>query len=338
MTVLVTGAGGGVGRALCARLRQEGFEVRGLDRQIVRLPAGVDLWVGDVCDPVFIEQALKGVEAVFHCAGVVRFSRADLAEQLRVHEDGARILAEAMRRVGAGRLVYMSSVGSLGPRETPTLLDETADVREGPVRTGYGVTKRHGEIIIEEAAKQGLDAVLVLPSGIFGHLFHPLQRRTLVMPLLAGALPRLFSGGFNCVSMEDVVEGCLRAWRQGRSGQRYILGGENLLFRELAEAITQPAGVRPPARTWSTRQAWGLERLIGLWEHGASRLRVDTDASVDAFRSNQLYLFTTHEKAARDFGYRPGPVRPVIAEAVSQLLKEDTAGRWLARLGQLRTG
>jgi dihydroflavonol-4-reductase len=323
MKVLVTGATGYLGSALCARLRGEGHDVRALVHPADDTPAhrdalaGCELVTGDVCDRDALARAIDGTGAIFHCAGVVSVWPGDADRQRAVHVEGAQVLAEEAARRCAGRLVYVSSIGSLGYRATPEILDESATVFDGPLQTPYGVTKRMGELDVLRAP--GLDAVVVLPASVFDVDLHPMIRTSLVEPLLRRRMPRVFAGGFNCVRRQDVVAGILLAWEKGAAGERYILGGENLTFAELAGEIAAAAGVAPPKRTWAGGQALVARGLVWALERASVALERPIQASQQSFLANQLFVFTTHEKATRGLGYAPGPVRPVIAEAVRRL-------------------
>ena len=323
MKVLVTGAAGYLGSALCTRLRSEGHDVRALLYQQGNQPersdalAGCERVTGDVCDRDSLARAIDGTDAVFHCAGVVSFWPGDAARQRAVHVEGAQILAEEVARRCKGRLVYVSSIGSLGYRAAPELMDESATIFDGPLQTTYGVTKRMGEI--EVLRTPGLDVVIVLPASIFDVDLHPVHRDGLVEPLLRRRLPRLFAGGFNCARRQDMVEGILLAWKKGTAGERYILGGENLTFAEVAGEIAAAAGVEPPKRIWANGEARVARGLMWAVERASVALDKPIYASNQAFLANQLFVFTNHDKAARSLGYAPGPVRPVIAEAVRRL-------------------
>ena len=314
MRVLVTGGTGFLGSHLCVRLVEEGYQVTVLRRPTSDLGSlsrlGVRSAIGDVTDADSVTRAVEGQRFVIHAAALV--GSAPAAVHAVVNETGTRNVAAACRRRGVERLVHVSSVAAIGiPDDRREPADEgfTFNLDGSPL--GYHLSKRRAEQAISSAAAEGLDAVIVNPSSIkgpHGRSFRGNEipnavRRRLVVPC--------FSGGTNIVHVGDVVDGVLGALRRGRSGERYILGGENLTWRQLARTAADLIGVRRlfvtvPAILTGAAALSGraMERLTG------HRPRITDDVHFCASR----FLFYDSRKAVKELGFRPRPYAQIVRE------------------------
>ncbi len=273
MKVLVTGATGFIGSHLCSALALAGHAVRALHRPASNLlllqDTPVERVVGDVTDPPSLEVAMTGVEALFHCAGIVSGWR-DARRMTASHVAGTRNVLRAALKCGVDRMVHTSSVAALGvperePKsagETIPLMHEAHRWNSEPKLWPYGYAKHRAELEVAEALRAGLEVVIVNPSAVFGAGDLNLIAGRLIWLMARGRIiPINPPGGLNAVHIGDVTAGHLAALEKGRSGERYILGGENLTHVRLIALTAEVAGRSPPTRT---APAWLLRRLAGL--------------------------------------------------------------------------
>lgn len=258
MKVLVTGSTGFIGAQLCRALVERGHEVRAFHRSASPLYLLRDLPVehvtGDLTRQDTLLEALQGMEVVFHCAGFTNARRKHLGRFYAVTIEGTRSLLQAARLAGVSRVVYTSSAAALGipfdkpfsHPSPPILLDENHpwNYRFDYFPAGYA--KHSAEREVQRAVAQGLDTVIVNPTMVMGAGDFHRQSSSIVVLVARQQLPALVEGGINVVHINDVVAGHLAAMENGKTGERYILGGENLTYDQLVQDIARIAKVDPP--------------------------------------------------------------------------------------------
>lgn len=276
MIVLVTGASGFIGSALCRGLADQGHHVRAFHRSTSSLTAlgtlPIEHWVGDILDPASLDPPMRDAEVVFHTAAEMGAWRDPQANH-RSHVTGTRNVLQAARRAGVRRFVHTSSVASLGVPDRAAdgrwqIIDEHHKWNLLPDRWPYGYAKHEAEEEVVRAVEQGLDAVIVNPSVVAGP-GDVYRSKTGILPLLAGGawIPAVV-GGLNAVHIDDVVAGHLAAASHGRAGERYILGGENLTIARFLQTSYDVVGRKPtrlvlPAAL--VRAGSGMARLLEAW-------------------------------------------------------------------------
>lgn len=249
-TVLVTGATGFLGSALCRSLLALGHPVRALHRPTSALTLleglPVTRFVGDVLQPETLPPALEGAEWVFHAAAEAAHWRRPTA-LIRTAVDGTRNVLEAAHRAGVGRAVLTSSLAAMGVPRRGELLDEGSEFNLTPSRFPYGYAKRQSEIEALWVGAGGLPVVIVNPSAILGPGDLHRIGGSLITEMARGWAQVWTDGGANYVHIDDVVRGHLAAMQRGSPGERYILGGENLTHRQAFDTLAEIIG-RPPPR------------------------------------------------------------------------------------------
>lgn len=249
MKILVTGSTGFIGSNLCRALLEHGHTVRAFHRQASSLRAleglDIDHAVGDLTQPETIVAALEGIEAIFHVAAQMNGNQA--GKQYAVTVEGTRAVVQAALKAGVRRLVHTSSVAALGVPETdqPTLLNENHTWNFPPQRYPYGYAKYLAELEVQKAAALGLDAVIVNPSLVFGPGDVYRQSRSPIVMVARRKLTFAVEGGINIVHVDDVINGHIAALERGQSGQRYILGGENMTILTMLQTAARAAGIPP---------------------------------------------------------------------------------------------
>lgn len=318
MNVLVTGSTGFIGGQLCRALCERGHSVRAFHRPTSRTGALAGLPVehalGDLTQPETLSAAMQGIEVVFHAAALLSGQESS-GRMYAVTVEGTRAVLDAALRAGVRRLVHTSSVAALGVPDFASRaslpIDENHSWNYRPERWPYGFAKHLAEMEVQKAVAQGLDAVIVNPSVVFGARDVYRQSSSIIMQVARRRLPALTEGGLNAVHADDVIEGHLAALERGVTGERYILGGENMTHVNLVRRIAKIVGAPAP--------------LLVL-PAGAARMLVGPLRLLQAFfqapvPSNTLYLagyrfyYDTH-KALVELGInQPRPVDDAIREA-----------------------
>jgi dihydroflavonol-4-reductase len=316
---LVTGATGFVGSAVARALLARGHPVRVLARPNSdrRNLAGlaVEIAEGAMEDPRSLARAVAGCRYVYHVAADYRIWVPDPAPMFRANVDGTRDLLTAALEAGAERVVYTSSVATLGlvaggsaDEETPSRLDDMI----GPYKRSKFAAE---EVARELARERGLPVVIVNPSTPVGPGdIKPTPTGRLIVEAARGQMPAFVDTGLNIVHVDDVAEGHLAAAEKGRIGERYILGGENLALAEILAGVAQAVGRRPP---W-LRVPHSVLFPVAIGAELAARVTGrDPFVTLDGVRMSRKKMYFSSEKASRELGYAPRPAREAIADAVS---------------------
>jgi dihydroflavonol-4-reductase len=315
---LVTGATGFVGSAVARALLARGRRVRVLARpNSDRRNLGglaVEIAEGAMEDPRSLARAVAGCRYVYHVAADYRIWVPDPAPMFRANVDGTRDLLTAALEAGAERVVYTSSVATLGlvpggsaTEETPSSVDDMI----GP----YKRSKFAAEQVARGIARErGLPVVIVNPSTPVGPGdIKPTPTGRLIVEAARGQMPAFVDTGLNIVHVDDVAEGHLSAAENGRIGERYILGGENMALAEILAEVAQAVGRRPP---WLRVPHSVLFPVAIGAELAARATGRDPFVTLDGVRMSRKKMYFSSEKASRELGYRPRPAREAIADAV----------------------
>lgn len=323
---LVTGATGFLGRTVVSELLSRGAAVRALvlpgDQLAGVLPESVERTEGDLCSASALENFFAGTDestCVIHTAGIVTVASHPDASLYRVNVDGTRAVLRECTARGVGKLVYVSSVHALPEKPKGMTITETDAVSSEFVSGAYAKSKAEATALVFAAAKGGLNASVVFPSGIIGPGDIAGGSMTAMFrSFLAGRLPLAVCGGYDFVDVRDVARGIADCAENGQSGCGYILSGHYATIRDMLEALKTAAGVHRavaylPLR-FARRAAAVFERFARL---GKKKLFF-TPYSVDVLSSNALF---SHGAASRTFGYAPRPLLTTL---------RDTA-QWLCR-------
>jgi dihydroflavonol-4-reductase len=269
--------------------------------------------MGDLRDPVSLERAVAGCAVVYHVAADYRLWAKDPSELYRSNVEGTRNLLTAARDAGVERVVYTSTVGCIGvPDDRPG--DETTAVSLEDMAGAYKRSKYQAEQVALEFARAGLPVVVVNPTAPIGdHDFKPTPTGKIVVDYLKGALPAFVDTGLNLVDVEDTAEGHLLACERGKSGERYILGCENLTLQQILTRLASISGGRTPR--W--RIPYTVAYAAGLASTGWANLTgQEPRAPIDAVKMARKKMFVSLDKAKRDLGFNPQPVDGALKRAV----------------------
>lgn len=254
--VLVTGGTGFVGSVLTRQLVAEGADVRIFRRDTSSLDLlgeaadAVEHAVGDVTHARSVHDAMTDVDRVYHVAAKVSFDPREQEALRRVNADGTANVINAALEAGIDRLVHTSSIAALGRPPVPNAaIDETTAWEGGAHRSAYARSKRRAELEVHRGIAEGLNAVIVNPSLIFGVEGGETSTRRIVNLVRSGWLLGVPTGGTNVVDVKDVAAGHRAAMNAGESGRRYILGGDNRSWKSIATTLATAFGVDPPRYT-----------------------------------------------------------------------------------------
>ena len=329
MTTLITGATGFVGSAVARTFAKRGHALRLLARPSSdrRLLEGVDAEIvtGDLTDPASLARAAKGCQYVVHVAADYRIWVPDPNDMLRANIDGALAMIRAAADAGAERIVHCSSVAAIGLVGDGSLSDETTPARESDFVGVYKRSKFLAErAVLDLAAKESLPVVVVNPAAPVGPRdIKPTPTGKMVLDCAAGRVPAYIDTGLNIVHVDDVAEGHALALERGRIGENYILGGENLLLKDVLALISDVAGRSPPrirlpeAVVWPI--AWIMEKTAGV-------TGIPPVMTTDHLKMARKKMFYSSAKAQRELGFTARPAREAVIDALA----------WFRSMGMLK--
>lgn len=320
MTTLVTGATGFVGSAVLRRLVAAGHECRvlvrkGSDRRNLE---GVEAQAitGDLTDEASVRAAAQGCRFVFHVGAAYHLWHPRPSTIYAANVEGTRHVLSAATEAGVERVVYTSSVATLGLHPDGTPADEETPTGLGQMIGHYKRSKYLAEQEARRAAREGLDVVIVHPSAPVGPRdLRPTPTGRMVLDAAAGRMPAYVDTGLNVVHVDDVAEGHLLALQRGRSGEGYVLGGENMSLREILTLLAEITGRRPPRWRLSPGPLLPLAWIAQGWARlsGGAEPRL----TVDGLRLARKRMYFSSQKARRELGYDPRPPRQALEDAVA---------------------
>lgn len=322
--VIVTGANGFLGSWLVRRLLKDGHQVFSLVRKTSDLSelegVNTEYRYGDVTDLHSLLSAFEGIDTVFHLAGLIAYKKSERAKMEKINVQGTANVIEACRASHVRKLVHLSSVVAVGAGFNPDqVLNENSEYNVHHLNLGYFETKFEAEkLVIQACQKKIVDAVILNPSTIYGPGDAKKGSRKTQLKVAQGKFKYYTSGGVNVVSVEDVVEGVLSAWKKGKTGERYILAGENLLIKDLFRIIAEKAGVEPPQKPLP---AVALH-AIGLAGDLLGVFGIASPISRENAWTATLFHWFDSSKAQRELDFKPRPAEIAISQSV-QWIKEN---------------
>jgi dihydroflavonol-4-reductase len=324
--LVVTGATGLLGNVLVRSLAAQGAgPVRALARPTADLGSlaglDVDVALGDVRDCASLVRAFAGADVVFHLAGIVSITRGGFSRLRSTNVEGTRNVLAACREAGVRRLVYCSSIHAFVVPPPGSCITEESPIDPGRAQGAYDRSKAEATLLVRQAAREGLDAVMVFPTGLIGpYDYRPSPMGELVLACVQGRLKAYVDGAYNFVDVRDVAQGMIAAAEVGRGGEGYILAGHNVAVRELLETVQTVTGVPAPGLRLPFGFVRGVSFLIPVYYWATRQRPLFTTYSLDVISSG---CTMTNEKAELELGYR---VRPFMETM------EDTV-RWFRRQG-----
>jgi dihydroflavonol-4-reductase len=318
MKALVTGATGFVGAAVARRLLEDHWQVRvlarrGSDRRNLK-NLDVEVIEGDLTDVDSLRDAALGCEGMFHVAADYRLGARNPAQLYRANVEGTRNVLSAAHRSGVQRIIYTSSVATIGIPADGTPGDEqTANSLDNMIGH-YKRSKYLAEEVVREAAREGISVIIVSPSTPVGPGdVKPTPTGQLVLDAAAGRMPAYVDTGLNIVHVDDVASGHLLAYERGKAGERYILGGQDMSLREILGVIASLTGRMPPR----VRLPYGVVLPIAYVAEGFARLSGRSGRiTLEGVRMSRKKMFFSSAKAVRELGYQWRPPVQAFEDAI----------------------
>jgi dihydroflavonol-4-reductase len=324
LKAFVTGATGFLGSHVARVLAEQGADLRLLVRASsdLRNIAGLkaDRVIGDLRDQSSIETAVSGCDVVFHVAADYRLWVRDPEEMYRSNVEGTRGLLEAARKQGARRVVYTSSVATMGFGSGHGSSDDHVADEESPVSLAdmigpYKRSKFMAEQVAVDAAKSGMDVVIVNPTTPIGERdIKPTPTGRIVVDFLKRKFPAYVETGLNLVDATECARGHIQALEKGRAGERYILGGENLTLKQILDKLGAITGMKSP----TVKLPYVFALATGVVDEMVTGrlLGREPRATIDAVRMGRKMMFVTSAKAERELGWRSVPVDGALRRSV----------------------
>jgi dihydroflavonol-4-reductase len=312
--IFITGGTGFIGSALAAALVHQGFSVSILRRassDTSRIQ-GLDVrhCLGDVRDEQSLRTHLRGHDTVFHTAAVISFWKPNHAMMFDINVNGTRAVINACRAEGIERLMHTSSIAAIGHPAVPhAAADETCSFNWQSRNNGYKESKRLAEEEVMKAVRSGLDAVIVDPAVVIGPGDTSFNGGKIIQTAARGLALFYPRGGMNVVYVDDVVRGMIAAVLHGRSGERYILGGENVTHRRAFTVAAEITGSRAPFIPIPTALVRLGAMAFDLW---GLLLGHEPMITSELVSGAGLFNWYSSDKAMRELNYTITPFREAV--------------------------
>ncbi|MBZ5599217.1 MAG: NAD-dependent epimerase/dehydratase family protein [Acidobacteriia bacterium] len=319
MLVFVTGATGFVGSHVAQVLAEQGADLRLLVRansdpkNIQGLKA--ERVIGDLRDPASLEKVMAGCDVLFHVAADYRLWIRDPEQMYRANVDGTRAILQAARANRVRRVVYTSSVATMGFTSDSQPADESSPVSLDSMIGHYKRSKFMAEEQALKAGRSGMDVVVVNPTTPVGEQdIKPTPTGRIIVDFLKKKFPAYVDTGLNLVDVKECARGHVAALERGRSGERYILGGENLTLKQILDKLAGITGLPSPR----VKLPYAVALASGLVDTVVTGmlLRREPRVTLDAVRMGRKKMFVTSAKAERELGWKTVPVEGALRRAV----------------------
>ncbi|HLI63280.1 MAG TPA: hopanoid-associated sugar epimerase [Terriglobales bacterium] len=319
MKCFVTGATGFLGSHVARQLLARGAELRLLVRpssrldNIAELPA--ERVIGDLRDRESLKTGMAGCEFVFHVAADYRLWSRNPQELYDSNVEGTGNILQAARESGVRRVIYTSSVATMGFGNNGRLTDEKSPVTLANMIGDYKRSKFMAERLVLEAARGGQDVVMVNPTTPVGERdIKPTPSGQIILDFLRRKFPAYVDTGLNLVDVVDCAEGHLLAMEKAQPGERYILGGENLTLKQILDKLAAITGLPSP----KVKLPYAIAAAAGVWGSAfvGGILKREPRATIEAVQMARKKMFVTSAKAERELGWNPRPVDEALRRAV----------------------
>jgi dihydroflavonol-4-reductase len=320
MKAFVTGATGFVGSHVARALAVQGADLRLLVRSTSRTDNIADLLaevtVGDLRQPESLKAAMSGCEFVFHVAADYRLWVRNPEEMYQANVEGTRAIIQAAQESGVRRVIYCSSVATMGFKQTGEIVNEETPVTLADMVGHYKRSKFMAEQIALEAGRKGANVVVVNPTTPIGEFdIKPTPTGRIVVDFLKKNFPAYVDTGLNLADVREVARGHVLAMEKARAGERYILGGENLTLKQILDKLAEITGLPSPTMKVPHGVAMGFAAFDQFFT--GIVLGKEPRATLEAVKMGRKKMFASSAKAERELGYRVLPVEEALRRAVA---------------------
>lgn len=318
MNILVTGANGFLGIHVVHGLLKNGYQVTAMIHQKneVLQGTGARIVQASLLDYSSLQKAAEGIDCIVHVAGAMSSSSKDRERLFKINVGGVKNILKLVEEKKI-KLIHISSCVAVGANNTASdpLLNETSvNATIGRNFANYD-SKRMGEELVLEAARAGRISAVVLNPGLIygaGDVRKPIRKGNI--KAAEGKLPFYTGGGVNIIHVDDVVAAILSSIEKGKSGERYLITGDNITIRELLSSISEAAGAKPPGHLLPTKVLKGIAFVHDL-------LRLKGELSRESIFSATAFHWYDNAKAVRDLGLKPRSYKDAIKDSVDWMKK-----------------
>ena len=319
MLTFVTGATGFLGSHVARVLSEQGAALRLLIRPTSSLRnlegLKAETAIGDLRDAASLQKAMAGCDTVFHVAADYRLWVRDPAEMYRSNVEGTRAILEAARNCGARCVVYTSSVATIGFTGNGHFADEDSPVSLADMIGHYKRSKFMAEQMAMEAGRSGMRVVTVNPTTPVGEQdIKPTPTGRIIVDFLKRKFPAYVETGLNLVDVRECALGHITAMEKGKSGERYILGGENLTLKQILDKLGEISGLPSP----TVKLPYLVAYVAGAVDemYSGRVLGREPRATIETVRMGKKKMWASSDKAERELGWRQIPVDDALRRAV----------------------
>jgi dihydroflavonol-4-reductase len=319
MKAFVTGATGFVGSHVARALAEQGADLRLLVRP-TSPTANIeglrgDRVVGDLCDLESLKSAMAGCDVVFHVAADYRLWARDPREMYRSNVEGTRNVIQAAQLASVRRVVYTSSVSTMGFTRNGHLAHEDSPVNLREMIGHYKKSKFQAESLALEAGRNGAAVIVVNPTTPVGERdIKPTPSGRIIVDFLKRKFPAYVDTGLNLVDVKECARGHVTAMEKGKPGERYVLGGENLSLKQILDKLAAITGL--PSPRVKLPYALALATSVADTAIRGVLLRREPRVTIDAVRMGRKKMFVSSAKAERELGWQIVPVDNALRRAV----------------------
>lgn len=316
--ILVTGAAGHLGNVLVRELLARGYKVRALilPGEDVSSLEGLDIEIleGNILDPDSLAKACAGIDTVYHMAALIAITEEKMDLMRRVNIEGTRNVIQAVKNAGVRRMVYTSSIHALMRPEEGVVIDEGLPFDPENLAGPYDRTKAAATLLVLEAVKQGLDAVIICPTGVIGpYDFKRSEMGEMILSWMKKKPSLSVQGKFDFVDVRDVAVGHILAGEKGKRGETYLLSGEQIQISTFRSLVQQAAGVDTQEIKINSGLAAFVAPMAEIFYRITGTKPLFTRYSVETLQSNSVI---SSLKARKELGYQPRRLSDSIKETV----------------------
>jgi len=314
MKVAVTGASGHIGNNICTELLNQGYKIKALlleDEEDLRQPE-IEIIRGNILDKESLNELCKDVDYVFHLAAMISIDKKEQDLVYQTNVTGTQNIVDACKAESVNRLVHFSTIHTYNPHPLDEPLDETRS-QLSHTDMMYEQSKLEGENIVKEAVNEGLDAVIIHPTAVFGpNDFIPSLLGQALIKIYNNNIPMLVPGGYNWVDVRDIAEGSIAACITGKKGEDYILSGQWISLKDLSALIGSITNKRTPRRIASFLLARIGIPFIQIYAALKNEHPLYTKDTIDILKESHQNI--SCKKAKEELKYSPRPLEVSIKE------------------------
>jgi len=331
MKVVVTGAGGFIGSHICRLLLNEGFDVRAIIRpngrhlNLIGIESDLEIVEADIRDSHSVKRALAGCQICYHTAALVAHGTDRPRNYFSVNTQATMTVCTEACELGIERFIYTSSCVVFGSANKGEIINETKESSLVDVLGDYGRSKFLGELEVLAAIEEGLPAVIVNPTAVTGPRdINVTPGNEFIKTYIRRKIPAYFKTGFNMVDVRDVARGHLDAFHSGKIGERYLLGGNNLMLPEMFKILKDITGINPPM----IRIPYQVARTGAMLMEKVQKLfgkPISTPTPSEIVKKARYPYFFDSTKAKTELKWEPKvPPRKSIADGIQWFKEIET--------------